>query len=443
MDWNGITPVDGTTFEICITGPSYPGGDCKIFTYPADLVKEWCDLVPGVYTVSETDPGSMWTVVIDDSGATVPDDDGYVYATVTNTFTPGRITVCKQTVPLGSTQPFTFTTDYYANPFTLTDGECDTSDWLVAGIYDITEMVPVDWDLTNIMIVGDTDSGSIIDLDNNKITVDLDSGEDITVTFINHKCEYEVIKEVWDESSTSWVDHIIVPVGTILNFRITITCTGGSLHNLVVTDTMSEQLEYRNNANYLEYSISSDRRQVIWIFDQLNYGETIEITFNAASVEICNGWNHVIVTTEEQVIYEDTVTVKTIYVPNYMEITKKVWDGTQWVDSATFSGTGIVQFKITVINKAGIDLTNVLVTADLPSFMAYYFYPGFFPRPISSSSNHIDWYLGTLPHGFCIDIKYLAIIDSAGVEGDVYAFGIANCGPNIVSDSDSVHVIVE
>ncbi|WP_319643681.1 hypothetical protein [Methanovulcanius yangii] len=26
--WNGVTP-DGTLFEICITGPSYPSGDCK------------------------------------------------------------------------------------------------------------------------------------------------------------------------------------------------------------------------------------------------------------------------------------------------------------------------------------------------------------------------------------------------------------------------------
>ncbi|WP_319643675.1 hypothetical protein [Methanovulcanius yangii] len=29
--WNGVTP-DGTLFEICITGPSYPSGDCKSTT---------------------------------------------------------------------------------------------------------------------------------------------------------------------------------------------------------------------------------------------------------------------------------------------------------------------------------------------------------------------------------------------------------------------------
>ena len=91
-----------------------------------------------------------------------------------------------------------------------------------------------------------------------------------------------------------------------------------------------------------------------------------------------------------------------------------------------------------------IDLTDVLVTADLPSFMTYQYFPGYFPSPTSSSSNHLEWYLGTLPPGpFCRDIRYNAVIDSAGVEGDKYAFVIANYGFNPVSDSDSVHVIVE
>jgi hypothetical protein len=54
VDWNGVTPVDGTTFTICITGPTYPSGDCKVFTYPGDLEKVWTGLIPGDYTVSET-----------------------------------------------------------------------------------------------------------------------------------------------------------------------------------------------------------------------------------------------------------------------------------------------------------------------------------------------------------------------------------------------------
>ncbi|WP_319643689.1 hypothetical protein [Methanovulcanius yangii] len=40
--WNGVTP-DGTLFEICITGPSYPSGDCKSTT---GGVLRWDDLIP-------------------------------------------------------------------------------------------------------------------------------------------------------------------------------------------------------------------------------------------------------------------------------------------------------------------------------------------------------------------------------------------------------------
>jgi uncharacterized repeat protein (TIGR01451 family) len=206
---------------------------------------------------------------------------------------------------------------------------------------------------------------------------------------------------------------------------------------------MSEQLEYRNNANYPEYFISPDLHQVIWKFDQLNHGETIEITFDAETVEICNGSNHVIVTTQEQVIYEDTVTVKTIYVPEIIEITKKVWDGTKWADSATFSSSGFMaQFKITVTNHAPlVPLTDVLVTDDLPSFLTYWPVMSF-PMPISWSSNYVAWYIPTLPPGASMDIRYYATITLGGVEGDNYAFGIANYGTTIEYDSDSTHIIV-
>ena len=85
-------PIDRYTFEICITGPSYPAPDCKIFTYPDDLIKEWCNLIPGTYIISETDPGDDWIdVEIVGSPANVPSGD-YAYATVTNKIIPGGCT---------------------------------------------------------------------------------------------------------------------------------------------------------------------------------------------------------------------------------------------------------------------------------------------------------------------------------------------------------------
>jgi 3',5'-cyclic AMP phosphodiesterase CpdA len=54
---------------------------------------------------------------------------------------------------------------------------------LTAGRYTITENVPADWSLKEIIVSGDTDSGSTIRTPS--ITVDLDAGETITITFNN------------------------------------------------------------------------------------------------------------------------------------------------------------------------------------------------------------------------------------------------------------------
>ncbi len=56
-----------------------------------------------------------------------------------------------------------------------------------AGIYYLGESVPAGWTLTDIDVTGDADNGSSIDLNNGIVDVDLDPGEDITVTFRNKK----------------------------------------------------------------------------------------------------------------------------------------------------------------------------------------------------------------------------------------------------------------
>jgi hypothetical protein len=91
VDWNGGTPVTGKTFEICITGPSYPTlPNCQTTGYLGGILN-WSNLIPGSYTVSETDPGSEWTVSISGSPATVPEGGGQVTASVTNTLKQGSI----------------------------------------------------------------------------------------------------------------------------------------------------------------------------------------------------------------------------------------------------------------------------------------------------------------------------------------------------------------
>jgi len=68
VDWNGATPDNTKTFEICIRGPSYPNGNCKTASGEPLI---WDNLLPGNYIVTETSPGAEWDVTITGSPATV------------------------------------------------------------------------------------------------------------------------------------------------------------------------------------------------------------------------------------------------------------------------------------------------------------------------------------------------------------------------------------
>jgi hypothetical protein len=90
VNWNGVTPPASRNFNICITGPSYLGGNCKDFTYPDGLVQTWANLIPGQYAVTETNPGSQWQVEIAGSPAAVPGDGALANASVKNTRLPDK-----------------------------------------------------------------------------------------------------------------------------------------------------------------------------------------------------------------------------------------------------------------------------------------------------------------------------------------------------------------
>jgi hypothetical protein len=82
VDWNGVTPDQTQTFEICIRGQSYPTPDCQIVDYDG-AVLNWPGLISGTYTVTETNPGTSWTVT--GSPQDVGVAGGLVLATMTNT----------------------------------------------------------------------------------------------------------------------------------------------------------------------------------------------------------------------------------------------------------------------------------------------------------------------------------------------------------------------
>jgi hypothetical protein len=87
VEWSGFEPDEDQEFEICISGPSYPTGTedgaCQTVDYDGGVLS-WPDIQVGDYTVTETDPGSEWTVSISGSPATV-EAGSTAHATVTNT----------------------------------------------------------------------------------------------------------------------------------------------------------------------------------------------------------------------------------------------------------------------------------------------------------------------------------------------------------------------
>ncbi|MCC9075562.1 hypothetical protein FKZ61_005485, partial [Litorilinea aerophila] len=70
VDWNGFPPDATQSFEICITGPAYPNGNCQSIG-PDGGILSWNNIAVGTYTITETDAGTAWTTVISGSPATV------------------------------------------------------------------------------------------------------------------------------------------------------------------------------------------------------------------------------------------------------------------------------------------------------------------------------------------------------------------------------------
>lgn len=94
VDWNGVTPDTSQTFRICISGPSYSTPDCSTVDYDGGKAT-WINLLPGDYTVTETDPGTLWGVSGSPATVTVsPNDTGST--TITNTRLKSTITACKK-----------------------------------------------------------------------------------------------------------------------------------------------------------------------------------------------------------------------------------------------------------------------------------------------------------------------------------------------------------
>jgi PKD repeat protein len=113
----------------------------------------------------------------------------------------GNITIIKDATPKDNT-PFWISVVYgvmggaapYRDPLsntsTMTGGP--------VGTYHVGESVPPGWNLMDIVVTGDSDHGSAVDVANAKVDIDLDAGESITVVFKNNKSGEEELYDLGD-----------------------------------------------------------------------------------------------------------------------------------------------------------------------------------------------------------------------------------------------------
>lgn len=121
--------------------------------------------------------------------------------------------------------------------------------------------------------------------------------------------DVDIEKWVKDTATDQWVKQIQTTKNIDILFRIVLTNTGNvPLHELTITDVLSQQLSYAYQSSLPPSSASNN--QIIWHIQMLFPDESIEIIYSAKTVNYCQGTNTVEVTTSEEVSDDDIVYVK-------------------------------------------------------------------------------------------------------------------------------------
>jgi len=196
----------------------------------------------------------------------------------------------------------------------------------------------------------------------------------------------DVDKKVWN--GTDWADELVVKLGEMLRFNITITynkhCQQGIMAtDIIVIDELSPGLDYIGNANYIESWINGN--QIYWNLTEdhninLTDGQSISIEFDALIIDNDNVYvsNYAEVSAWEfgssgcYLFGYDSVLVEVI---RPIDVSKKVWDGTNWVEEINAQPEEIIRFNITITyNKncqQGTLATNIVVIDELPQGLEF------------------------------------------------------------------------
>jgi len=265
VNWNGITPDTTKTFAITVTGPSYLSGNTKTAgSNGGNLI--WTNLLPGSYTVTETNPGSEWTVNIIGSPASVT-AGGQTTVTVTNTNTQnplatGTITVIKHTIGGDGTFQFTVAGGLYVVPpitITTMGGIGSYSVPVIAGSYTVTEgTLPAGW------ISSDSDMVEI---------AVLLAGGTSTVEFHNTGAPVMSLRKSVSPTGA------VFP-GARLTYTLSYSNTGTALTSLTITDRLDDWLDEATLSIGQRGLYNSTTRIITWNVGPVLPGGNGTVTFS-------------------------------------------------------------------------------------------------------------------------------------------------------------------
>jgi len=196
---SGLAPLNLTSNpRVSITGAN--AGDFTLTTDAATPVAQ----AGGTTTFTIIfDPSAVGTrtatVTINNDDADEPAYSFAIQGTGTGSST-GTVTIIKNTSPAQAGDgTFTFASDTGGlNGLSLaTSGNSATSAAITvnAGAVAVTEDVIAGWKLSTIACTGDADSGSVVDVANRRVTIDVDASEAIVCTFTNVRDPDSVIRE--------------------------------------------------------------------------------------------------------------------------------------------------------------------------------------------------------------------------------------------------------
>jgi len=194
-----------------------------------------------------------------------------------------------------------------------------------------------------------------------------------TVNVIIPNAEIDVKKFV-TINECDWVKDIWAGSGETVRFKIVIENIGNvDLTDIVVTDTLSDSLEYADDATPEEPDING--KTLTWEFPLLEVDQVIEIEFDATVVGLaCSvDINHVDVVGDGVCEQDATDSDEVIIRIKGMCMEKEVYDNDlhAWMEETDAAVGETVRFRIRVMYHGDMTLKQIQVKDELPGCLEY------------------------------------------------------------------------